>query len=80
MAYAKVAISIEEPLLRKLDRLVKTRRFASRSEAIGAAVKEKLSRLERTRLAEECAKLKPKIEKALADAGLTEDYKSWPEY
>jgi metal-responsive CopG/Arc/MetJ family transcriptional regulator len=80
MGYAKVAISIEPELLRKVDRMVKTKRFASRSEAFGTAVKEKLSRLERTRLAEECAKLDPKLEKALADEGLAEDSNSWPAY
>ena len=80
MSSAKVAISIEEQLLRKVDRLVKAKRFASRSEAFGSAVREKLNRLERTQLAEESAKLNPTEEKALADQGLSENPKSWPAY
>jgi hypothetical protein len=31
-------------------------------------------------LAEECAKLDPAFEKAMADEGLTEDLSQWPEY
>ena len=35
--------------------------------------------LERTRLAEECAKLNPAVERALADEGLAETLQEWPE-
>ena len=51
-----------------------------RSQAIQEAVKEKLARIKRTRLAKECAKLDPTFEKAMADEGLTEDLSQWPEY
>jgi hypothetical protein len=44
------------------------------------AVREKLDRLDRSRLARECAKLDPSEEKQLAEEGLTEDLKTWPEY
>ena len=37
-------------------------------------------RLEHRRLAEECAKLDPAAEQALADKGLGADEGSWPEY
>lgn len=40
----------------------------SMNRAIQAAVAEKLARMERSRLAAECAKLDPKFEKALAEA------------
>ena len=39
-----------------------------------------LERLERTRLARECAKLDPLFEQQLADEGLAEDLEQWPEY
>ena len=39
---------------------------------------EKLGRLARTRLATECHKLDPALERRLADEGLTGE--SWPEY
>jgi hypothetical protein len=43
-------------------------------------VEEKLTRLERSRLARECAKLDPTFEKALAEEGMSEDALAWPEY
>ena len=80
MARSKVAISLDESTLGRLDKLVKKQVFPNRSQAIEEAVSEKLSRIERSRLAEECAKLDPKFEKALAEEGLAEDLKGWPKY
>jgi Arc/MetJ-type ribon-helix-helix transcriptional regulator len=80
MAKAKVAVTLENTTLRRLDRLVSTARFANRSQAIEAAVEEKLERLDRRRLAEECGKLDPEAEKALAELGLDEDAGTWPQY
>ncbi len=80
MARAKVAISLDESTLDRLDRLVKKNVFPSRSQAIEEAVAEKLARIERSRLAQECAKLDPAFEKALAEEGLSEDLAEWPEY
>ena len=80
MARAKVAISIDESMLDRLDRLVEQEVFPNRSQAIQVAVEEKLERLERSRLARECANLDPAFEKALADEGLSEEPSEWPEY
>lgn len=80
MGTAKVAITIDENLLRRLDYLVKMRVFKNRSRAIQEAVREKLERLEGTRLAQECAKLDPKFEQALAEEGLSVEVEAWPEY
>lgn len=80
MARSKVAISLDELTLSRLDRLVRKRVFPSRSQAIQEAVTEKLERLEKSRLAEECAKLDPRFEKALAEEGVSEDFADWPEY
>ena len=80
MARSKVAISLDESTLDRLDQLVKKRVFPNRSQAIEEAVAEKLARLEKKRLAEECAKLDPAFEKALAEEGLSEDLAGWPEY
>ena len=41
---------------------------------------KRLRRLERRRLARECAKLDPAFEKALAEGGLSEELPEWPEY
>ena len=80
MPAAKVAITIEEGLLRRIDRLVAQRKFPNRSQAIQDAVRDKLDRLERGRLARECAKLSRSIEQTMADEGLPEDLEEWPEF
>jgi metal-responsive CopG/Arc/MetJ family transcriptional regulator len=80
MSASKVAISIDQNLLAELDRLVEKRVFSSRSQAIQLSVAEKLSRLRRRRLAEECAKLEPSVEKATAEEGMAGELASWPEY
>ena len=76
----KVAITLEKKMLSRLDRLVKTRVYPNRSKAIQKAVEEHLIHIDKHRLAQECSKLDPKFEKALADEGLIEDLKQWPEY
>ncbi len=80
MAKTKVAITLDEKTLGRLDRLVRDRLFPSRSNAIQEAVEEKLERLERSRLARECAKLEPELEKAMAEEGMSEELSEWPEY
>lgn len=80
MGKTKIAITLDEQYLDQLDRYVSKHIFQNRSQAIQEAVKEKLARIKRTRLAKECAKLDPAFEKAMADEGLSEDLKQWPEY
>ena len=80
MGRAKIAITLEEKFLEELDRLVKERVFRNRSQAIQLAVEEKLQRLQRRRLAQECARLDPIEEKLIAEEGLTEDLSEWPAY
>lgn len=80
MPKTKVALSLDSDLLERLDELVEGRRFRNRSQAVEAALADKLNRLARTRLARESAKLNPREEKRLADEGLADDLTSWPEY
>ena len=80
MSTAKVAITIEENLLRKLDRLVKAQVFPNRSRAIQEAVADKLARMDHRRLAQECSKLDKSFEQAMAEEGLNSEVDSWPEY
>ena len=80
MARSKVAVSLETGTVRRLDQLVRREVFPNRSQAIQIAIEEKLERLERSRLARECAKLDPAFEKALAEEGLSEDLTRWPAY
>jgi hypothetical protein len=53
---------------------------SSRSKLIQEAVEEKLGRLDRQRLAAECAKLDPQAEQTFADMGLGEELAAWPSY
>jgi len=80
MSRVKVAITIDRQTLQRVDGLVSKKVFPNRSRAIQEAVAEKLTRMERIRLASECAKLDPKSEKALAEEGLGRELETWPEY
>jgi metal-responsive CopG/Arc/MetJ family transcriptional regulator len=80
MPKAKIAVTLESGLLEQVDALVQQRRFANRSQAIESAVSDQVARLQRTRLAEQCALLDPEEERALAEEGLAADLVDWPEY
>ena len=80
MASVKVAITIDRETLRRVDGLVSKKVFPNRSRAVQSALAEKLARLERTRLAAECAKLDPDFEKAMAEEGLGQELENWPKY
>jgi len=80
MAASKIAITIDNKTLKQLDILVKSKFFPNRSKAIQQAVSEKLMRMEKSRLARECAKLDPEFEHSLAEEGFSSELEEWPEY
>jgi metal-responsive CopG/Arc/MetJ family transcriptional regulator len=80
MAASKIAITIDEDLLKQLDLMVKSKVYPNRSKAIQEAVADKLKRFERTRLAQECAKLDPEYEQNIAEEGFSMEIDEWPEY
>lgn len=80
MPKTKVAVSLDTKLVGHVDRLVRSRTFPNRSAAIESALNEKLARLDRARLARECAKLDVRDERVLAEEGLAADLAIWPEY
>ncbi len=80
MSTSKVAVTLEEETVRRVDELVKNGVFVNRSKAVQTALKEKLDRLEGTRLYRECQKLDPASEKAMAEEGMRVEAHSWPEY
>ncbi len=80
MSVAKITISIDEQLLNRLDILVRSHIFPSRSQAVQSAVQEKIARLGKTRLAQECAKLDPMEEQSWAEEGLAAEAAQWPPY
>lgn len=80
MSKAKVAVTLDSRILQRVDRLVRDARYPNRSQAIEAAIAEQLDRLEKRRLAAECAKLDARVERALAEEGMGGDCVEWPEY
>ncbi|MGB5620473.1 MAG: ribbon-helix-helix domain-containing protein [Desulfobacterales bacterium] len=80
MAASKIAITIDDNLLKQLDLMVMNKVYPNRSKAIQEAVADKLKRLERARLAQECAKLDPKYEQNIAEEGFSLEIDEWPEY
>ena len=80
MNKTKISITLDQRTVKCIDRLVREEVFPSRSQVIQEAVEEKLQRMERSRLAKECAKLDPAFEKAMAEEGMSEELSEWPEY
>ena len=80
MAKAKLAVTLEESILAEVDNLVKHRVFPNRSRVIELAVREKLDRMAKNRLADQCALLDPAFEQALAEEGMGEESDQWPAY
>ena len=80
MATTKIAIVLDEDLLAGVDKLVKSKVFASRAEAIQAAVREKVESLNGDLRARECEKLDAGFEQAMAEEGISEDLAEWPKY
>ncbi len=79
MSRAKIAITVDEKALTEIDRLVRNGVFPNRSQAFEVAVKERLDRMQRSRLAREAAKLDRAEEQALANEGYAGEGE-WPEY
>lgn len=80
MPKSKITVTLDEQSISKLDRLVEERVFKNRSQAVQAAVTEKLRHLLKTRLARESMKLNPAFERNLAEEGIDMVVEEWPEY
>lgn len=80
MPAAKVAISLDEHVLREIDRWVAAGEYPSRSQAMQAAITVlQEQRVRRGALIEQLAKLDPAQEQALADELLAAET-TWPEF
>ena len=64
---AKIAISIDKKILNRIDRLVEKKMFTNRSRAIQTGLEEKISKLDKSRLAIESAKLNKAEEQQLSE-------------
>ncbi len=61
--------SIDKKILKRLARLVEQQIFPNRSKETQNAIGDKLNRLDRTRLAKECARMDAGEEQALTENG-----------
>ena len=80
MGKAKIAITLDAEIVKRIDYLVTQNAYSSRSQAIEEALKEKLSKLEKSRLSVELSKIDPNYERELAEEGIEQDTTEWPEY
>ncbi len=80
MSAAKIAISIDPALLKRVDSLVGRKLFRSRSEVFQIAVSEQIARLDDDAFSRECSRLDPAEEQGFADMGLSTDLAEWPAY
>ncbi|HEY2995305.1 MAG TPA: ribbon-helix-helix domain-containing protein [Methylomirabilota bacterium] len=76
----KIAITLDRELVKEIDRGVRSGLYRNRSRAIEEAVREKLERHRRRRLAAEAKKLDRREEAALAEEGMKGEAATWPEY
>ncbi|MBC7458788.1 MAG: ribbon-helix-helix protein, CopG family [Bdellovibrionaceae bacterium] len=79
MGAKKFAVSIDELLVKKLDKAVKNGIVKSRSNALKEALSEYLIKLETEAIKRECLKLNSKEERGMANE-FSEDENSWPQY
>jgi metal-responsive CopG/Arc/MetJ family transcriptional regulator len=80
MTAAKIAITIDENLLREVDNWVKQKLYPNRSQAVQAALFDRVNQLNQQRLEAECAKLDPQEEQEFAELGIEETLGGWSHY
>lgn len=80
MASVKIAISLKKETLDRLDAVVASARFASRSRAVEEAIESLLRELDDREYEQAVALLDPEEERALAEEGMALDAAAWPSY
>jgi metal-responsive CopG/Arc/MetJ family transcriptional regulator len=76
----KVAITINQHTIDRVDKLESQHILSSRSRAFEEALEGKLNKLDKSRLARECARLHLAFEKTLAEEGLSGEIDECPKY
>jgi Arc/MetJ-type ribon-helix-helix transcriptional regulator len=67
MRAKRIAIMLDDRIVRRVDRLIKQGRYPNRSQAIQAVLRDRLGVGGRDRLVIELAKIDPKEEQAMAE-------------
>lgn len=79
MGAVKFAVSIDESLVKQLDKAVKSGSVKNRSKALQLALSEYLKKIEIEAIKNECSKLVAKEEQEMANEFI-EEAESWPQY
>jgi metal-responsive CopG/Arc/MetJ family transcriptional regulator len=80
MATAKIAITLDDNLLREVDRWVAQKLYPNRSQAVQAALFAQATQVNQQRLEAECAKLDPHEEQEFAELGIEDALSDWSTY
>lgn len=80
MSKAKIAITVDEALLKSVDDYVSVLEGYNRSRFIEEAVAERVERYEKHRLDRELDKLDTEEEQNTAEEGCAAENEIWPEY
>ena len=80
MGKSTITITMDDALLKTVDRLVEKSVYPDRSLAIQQAVREKFRRADKDLLERELAKMDPEYEQRMADEFIPRDLSEWPEY
>lgn len=79
MAASRISVELDVDALETIDRLVALGLYSDRSGFVESAVTQMIERVPRFRLARECAKLDPALERAEAEEFLVGEA-AWPAY
>ncbi|MFQ5431888.1 MAG: ribbon-helix-helix domain-containing protein [Nitrospinota bacterium] len=77
---SKIAVTVDEKVVKQMDRLVREGKYKSRSSVIQDALEDKLKERKRKRLIAELSKLDPNEERHLAEEFIQSDAEQWDEY
>ena len=80
MGKSKIAITVDEKVLKAVDQYVKETKSYTRSRFFEEAVAERVERYEKNRLARELEKLDVETEQSYAEEGVAAENEVWPEY
>jgi len=80
MSKAKIAITVDEALLKSVDEYVQILEGYNRSRFFEEAVAERVERYEKHRLSRELDKIETAEERKTAEEGLAAENEIWPEY
>ena len=80
MGTTQILVSLDDETVAQLGALVKNGGYTSLDSVVAESIAMRLALGRSKSLAEQCALLDPENEKALAEEGMSEALRSWPEY